>query len=281
MKVTVKCTYVDATDVMDEFVGEIITKALASIFTENEIDDADMEKAFQDAIDSVKEQKMITEDIVLTFEEGKKGYVLKDGYKELKKVASSKISEYDLGGDNNDNDEELAKNVEYNVIETTSGVALEVTNKNKETVGVSFDVIFNDENGAMLEDSSASIDALAPDQTQFVGAFITGNAYASAEVSMKAYSTSRTPVTDIAVEDNAVDNGVMVKITNNSKTDISSIEAFAIYYKDGNIIGFDNNYDSDLKQGGFSAVHINAPYDPQTYDSIAFDEYKVYVQAYE
>lgn len=100
--------------------------------------------------------------------------------------------------------------------------------------------------------------------------------YSTYEFSVKITNCLYTGVSgNVEVTSNFGEGNVMVTVTNRSGSTISTTRLTVIFYKDGNVIGYDESY-PDMYNGTSDYLQIRFPYD-ENYDTIIPDDYVIYV----
>jgi len=82
---------------------------------------------------------------------------------------------------------------------------------------------------------------------------------------------------DLTISDNNTGKEVIIKLKNTSKNTIESINVAVVFYKNDKIVGFDNNYEFDLKSNKEASMSIHVPYSKDSFEIIDFDDYEIFI----
>ena len=104
--------------------------------------------------------------------------------------------------------------------------------------------------------------------------------YSNYEINIKAEDNYYNNYSNqVDIKDNNSGEQITVQVTNNAGEDIEYVDTAVVFYRDGKIVGYDEDYSDDLRDEKTATFNINYPYN-ENYDDVTFDEYKVYVSAY-
>lgn len=178
-----------------------------------------------------------------------------------------------------------AKKVEKNISVSEEGIAADKTlvaiikNGNKESVDLEVEAVFYDEEGNSVG-SDTSYLSIYGNQEMACNFYNTPTNYSDYEINIKANESVYDNYSNkVEVKDNNTGEQLAVQVVNNAGQDINNVDVAVVFYKDGKIVGFGNDLASDLREGETSTSNIYYPYD-ENYDDVTFDEYKVFVSAY-
>ena len=178
-----------------------------------------------------------------------------------------------------------AKKIEKNISITEEGIAADNTvvasikNKNKEAVDLEVEAVFYDEEGNALGNDTAYL-SIYNNQEMACNFYNVPENYSDYEIKIKANdSLYKNFSNKVEVKDNNTGEQLAVQVVNNAGKDIENVDVAVVFYQDGKIVGFGNDLASDLRDGETSTSNIYYPYD-ENYDDVSFDEYKVFVSAY-
>ncbi len=91
LAVTISCTYVDSSAIWTSALQRMISQALVVSLSNGSENDVDIDTIFAEEAAKVTEPTFVTKDVVLYFEKGDDGYVLKEDNPGIKQVALSNI----------------------------------------------------------------------------------------------------------------------------------------------------------------------------------------------
>lgn len=178
-----------------------------------------------------------------------------------------------------------AEKIEKNISISESAEAADNTivavikNNNDETVNIEVEAVFYDADGNTLGSDSDYL-SIYNNQEMACNFYNTPSNYSDYEINIKAEeSYYKNYSNQIEVSNNNTGDQIAVQVTNNSSDDIESVDIAVVFYNEGKIVGYSNNYENDLRSKGTATANIYYPYD-SNYDDVAFDEYKVYASAY-
>lgn len=146
-------------------------------------------------------------------------------------------------------------------------------------------ITFYDANGKMLTVEDDGHDAVLPNAqvvsmvdlpTDSKGALVK---YAKYDVNITIDSKMQlyeNLTNSIRIEDNKGAKGVVARVTNNSAKMIDELELVAVYYKDGVVVGAEEESENDIGAGKVATLEFSAPMDA-SYNTVAYDSYKIFV----
>lgn len=140
------------------------------------------------------------------------------------------------------------------------------------------EITFFDANKNMVSVETDGHDAVLPG-TEVVSIRETPENYESYEIAFKYgdYGSGYENLSkDVEVQDNVGENGVVARFTNNSDKEIEELEVVAVYYKNGEVIGADEEETYHIASGEYTTLQFYPPYDSE-YKTIEFDSYKLYI----
>lgn len=88
----------------------------------------------------------------------------------------------------------------------------------------------------------------------------------------------KSALTDIEVESNIGVDNVMATVINRGKNSPSSTIVSIVFYKGGEVVGYDYHYADMESPGAEDYLKFSFPRD-DSYDSIEIDDYKIYVNS--
>lgn len=170
--------------------------------------------------------------------------------------------------------------------DTGNGVIAILSNDNSYSISLSATMVFYDEAGSMLGESSGENYYFEPGKkcaVYFSGPY--DGDYNNVEYSSfkTIYSVDSTEylisnLSDIKIVSNIGSDNVMVEITNSGNETSEYTEIGIIFYKDGEAIAYDYNYAECETPGSIDYLEFSFPYD-ENYDTIQIDSYEVYVNS--
>ncbi len=148
---------------------------------------------------------------------------------------------------------------------------------------ISVDCLFYDENGILVGKTSNEDYCFEAGKECVLGFSAPYNSdyetipYSSYEFSVKVAESIYAGVSDnIAVTSNFGDGNVMATITNNSGDQISTCKLVMLFYKGGNLIGYDEKYAEMGYNGATDYLQFDYPHD-ENYETIVPDDYVLYI----
>ena len=183
------------------------------------------------------------------------------------------------------NNKKTIKNVEYELQDTGRGVIAILKNNNKYAVSIEGKLVYLNNNGKMLDASSAYNYCLEPSAT--CALFFSGptnSSYRYVEYSNFKLSMSVTKSyydkyasSKISIKKNRGADNITIKATNKSKYDLDTIQIAIVFYDEaGNAIGYEYHYADCKEKKSSDYLSFNYPYD-EDYETIRPASYKVYV----
>lgn len=182
--------------------------------------------------------------------------------------------------------EKAVKNITYVEAETDCGFVAIVTNENNVNVHAEIEVVFYDDNEKKLSSEKTS---------GFFGpgmkcAWLFPNPrdssfnpieYSSYQVNIKATIIQHDPfinhIDDIDLKVNEIYDNIEVTVTNKSDDILENVYIAAVFYQNGNIVGYSSGGLGNLSGGGSDMVNICRPFSPNLSEVILYDNYELYV----
>ena len=301
LTVQIKCKYIDSTEFIQEFFKQAFTQAFANAFSEDqdsELSDEEMEKILRMAKAAVKDDKYVEKNIDLVFVEEKGAYKLKKVDEDFANVITAncygafKAVEEGFNEDEeadpfekaHKKEAEAEKDIAYKGTILNNGVMLEITNGYTQSIdGVNLEVSFIGKSGKTLDVTTEHITCLESGEKRMVFAQYYGdNEIQEFELNINCSIVSgqdsmENHVSDVVVKDNVGDDGLIVKVTNNAKKDLSCARVFAVFYKGDKPIFGSTEYAYDLEPNDSENLKLTLPYDRENLENIEFDSYRVYI----
>lgn len=154
-----------------------------------------------------------------------------------------------------------------------------VKNGNDKDVSIEVEAVFYDAEGNTLGSDSEYL-SIYSNQEMACNFYNTPTDYSDYEINIKAEENYYENYSNqIEVTNNNTGEQIVVQVTNNSSKQIDSVDIAVVFYNKGKIVGYSDSYEYDLRSKETATANIYYPYD-SNYDDVAFDEYKVYVSAY-
>ncbi len=173
-------------------------------------------------------------------------------------------------------------NFAYQLATTERGRLILISkNKTDKVLDVKIEIEFYDKNGTILGSDSDYVFGYAPGQEIVSSFYSAPEKYDSYKIYFDAEDSFYTPRykdIEIITNDNKETEKIIIQFKNTSDTEIKSVEAGVVFYKNGKIIGYDSDYDTTIKVGRSANLSIRYPYD-RYYDTIEFDEYRVFINS--
>lgn len=150
-----------------------------------------------------------------------------------------------------------------------------VRNDSNEILGIGDNAIAKDENGASVGATSTSEDAVSPGTEICLVNYFDETKATSFEYTLDASKEEYygSIYNDIEVETNDAGNKVVITCTNKGDSPLLFVEAYALFFKDGNVVYYDSTYitddDSEIKPGKTIASDIDS------YEE--YDDVKVFI----
>lgn len=175
---------------------------------------------------------------------------------------------------------ELSKNIKYrDYVLGDDTLLLELTNNNDIEVSFKVYIDYYDSNGDVDEDHD-SFYILEPGDTSYMSFYSYDKEYKDYKIKIVAesnyYYVSHRK--DIKIDSNVEKSygGINVSFTNNADIEVSDVEISALFYKGGQLVGYDSDFEIDIASGGKGSSYLSYPYDSD-YNDIEFDDYKLVV----
>lgn len=180
-----------------------------------------------------------------------------------------------------------SKNIKSELTDTGKGVIAILKNTNKYPVSLDATLVYMDANGKAIGKTSShnnyfesgkecALNFSAPYDGDYnaVG-------YDSYKISYKVSTLSsyiKSALTDIEVESNIGVDNVIATVVNKGKKSPSSTIVSIVFYKGGEVIGYDYTYADMESPGTEDYLEFSFPRD-ENYDSIDIDDYKIFVNS--
>lgn len=174
--------------------------------------------------------------------------------------------------------EENISIVESSQSESGKLVAI-VKNSNDEPVYVEVKVVFYDEEGNTLNSETAYMSISSNSEMSYYF-YNTPSDYDTYEFTFDAetdYYENYTNQFDITDTDTG--EQITVQTTNNSSETVDYVDVAIVYYRDGVIVGYDEDFYYDLEAGQTATFTLYYPFDAD-YEEVEYDDYKVFFSAY-
>lgn len=162
--------------------------------------------------------------------------------------------------------------------ETLNGkVVAIIKNNNTKTVDLDVEVVFYDEDDKLLGSDDTTIYAV-PKKSETVAWFYeVPEDYSKYEITVDVEeSRYKGYASDIKIESNDTGSKIVAQAEIDTKVDLDSVELITLFYKNDEIVGFDNDYEYDVEAGDTLNMNFNYPYD-SNYKTIEYDDFKVLV----
>lgn len=131
-----------------------------------------------------------------------------------------------------------------------------VRNISNETVDVSSSSLAYSEDGTMVGAANASFDALGPECTSVMYEAFETDAeinYYETEIESSKSKYYKSVIQDLSYVQNDIDKGAVFQITNDGEEAAKFVEGYALFFSNGELVGYDNIYftddDSEIKPG--------------------------------
>ena len=179
-----------------------------------------------------------------------------------------------------------SKNIGAEFTETNDGIVGILTNKNKYAITITATMIFYDESSLMVGkttsnnyyfESGKKCALIFP--VPYDSDYTNKIEYSSYKL---VYSVSnlidsiKSNLSDIKTESNIAADSVMVEVTNSGSKSPDYTVVSIVFYKEGNIIGYDYQFAAVQEPGSVGYLEFNFPYDSD-YNTIQIDDYKIFI----
>lgn len=180
-----------------------------------------------------------------------------------------------------------SKNIKSELIDTGKGVIAILKNNNKYPIAVDATLVYMDASGKAIGKSTADnyyFESGKECALSFSGPYdgdYNSVGYDTYKISYKVSflsSSIKSALSDIEVESNIGVDNVMVTAVNNGKKSPSYTLVSIVFYKDGEVIGYDRTYADMEDPGAEDYLEFSFPYD-ENYDTIDIDDYKIFVNS--
>ncbi|MDD3174631.1 MAG: fibronectin type III domain-containing protein, partial [Herbinix sp.] len=177
-----------------------------------------------------------------------------------------------------------SKNIVGEFTDLGDGIIATLTNNNRYPVYLAATVVFYDEAGQMLDESTEYNPYFEPGKQcvmYFYGPTDTDYNYISYSSYKIVYSIDSTEytasnVSDIKIMSNRGSDNVMVEVSNIGSKTSDYTQIGIIFYKDGKVIAYDYNYAECQNPGSIDYLAFSLPYD-EDYNTIQIDSYQIYI----
>ncbi len=173
---------------------------------------------------------------------------------------------------------ETTSNVEYTITKATSGDYIMIgTNKNSGINDLEITVEYYDANEVYVGESTESLDAQIMNHEFALELSSVPKSYDHYKVIIDVEKASKISYVD-KLNATSTDNGekIVGQIKNDTGEEIDYIESAIVFYKNGEIIGYDYDLSSSIKTGRTANISFYKPYDNH-YNDIPYDNYKVFI----
>lgn len=176
----------------------------------------------------------------------------------------------------NVNGSTLSKNVSVNGVAIDDSLYFFIKNNNKIAVDGKLDIEFYDANGKILGSETIHFSPIASGVEIFDECWDYPVGFSSYKTFVEVEETdSEIFYNDIEVSDNDTGEEIVVQAKNNSNKKIEEITVGIIFYKNGEIVGLDYDYEFDINSGRSAVYKFYYPFDYLKFEDIDFDNYKV------
>lgn len=292
LTVDVKCSYVDSSGFWQCYVENVLSYTMEHLWDEDAMGDEAVAQLFRDSLDQVQTETQ-TAVVTVYFEKNDKGYeVLRtsdelldvvtaglfSGLDDLEEILSGALENADFSGL-----AEGGSELPYEVTETPMGLLVMVYNNTGAQVEPWVEITYYDAQGGELSYDSNYLDVLPAGAAGLIPLLnYEGLEYASYEITASgydgSYSYDLTSYIDAEFADG--DSSVEVTLTNTSDVTAAAVDVMVVYSKGGTPVGFGTDYITDLASGASVAAYCAHPYDPASYEDLAYDSYDVYAVSY-
>lgn len=173
---------------------------------------------------------------------------------------------------------ELEKNITSKGEITELGkLVVIVNNNNSVAVDMEIEVEFYDANNTIVGSDSEDLMAVGANKEIAIDFWSTPDSFDNYKIFVDVEKSDEKDYSDkLSVSHNNTGEQIAVQATNNSEDTIEYITVGVVFYKEGNVIGYDDSIESDIKPGRSANFNIDYPYDKR-YKNIPFDDYKVFI----
>lgn len=182
------------------------------------------------------------------------------------------------------NAQKAVKNLSATTYDTNRGVLQIVKNNYSFPMELHATIVYYDADNQMIDKSSAAnyhfekgkecvLFFYAPIDSDYN--YVAYDHY-KITYSASAISFTKSNLKDIKIESNIGADNVMVEVTNDGDSTCEYTQIYIIFYKDGEVVGYDYRYANVNDPGSIDYLDFSFPYD-ESYDTIDIDDYSVYV----
>ena len=154
-------------------------------------------------------------------------------------------------------------------------------NNDKEVYDLDIKISFFDSNGNLIGSDDDFLLGIAPGQ-EFVSEFFEApSQFATYKIEiekLKSSYTSHNNDIEVSVNKNDVDEKLILQLKNTSNEEIRSVDIGVVFYRNGKVVGYDSDYETGIKVGATAILSARYPTD-EYYNSVEFDNYKVYINS--
>lgn len=172
----------------------------------------------------------------------------------------------------------LSKNINSNGAVTKKGkLIVFVENKNDVNVDMKIEVEFYDENNNIIGNDSEEINAVGSNSKIAIDMYSTPDKFDNYKIFIDAKETTDISYFDkIEIKHNSSGNAIAVQAINNSNEDIEYIGTSIVFYKDNNVIGYDDGIKDNIAPTRSANFTFNYPTDKK-YQKVEFDNYEIFL----
>lgn len=171
-------------------------------------------------------------------------------------------------------------NVKYNTYITDDGEMIIIaTNNNKDVVDIEFEIEYYDKSNKLVGSGYADISAVSKNSRFALDVYDAPKSYDSYKVYVDVEETDNISYLgklEATHNNNKDEEEVIVQVKNTTDKEIEYIGVSIVFYKDNKIVGYDDSLDGEIKSGRSANFTFSYPYD-ESYDTIYFDEYQVFI----
>ena len=173
---------------------------------------------------------------------------------------------------------ELEKNLVTSGAVTKKGkLVVFVTNNNKIAVDYEIEAEFYDKDGNIVGSDKENVDCAGANSEIAIELWSTPERFDTYQIYVDVEATDNIPYYDkIEIKHNNTKRHVAIQVKNNSNDTIEYMDVSVVYYKDGVVVGYNEDSAYDVKSGRSGNFEVSHPTD-RDYDDIKYDTYKVFV----
>lgn len=176
------------------------------------------------------------------------------------------------------NPTELEKRVKVDSAVTEDGnLVVFITNNNDVIVDIETEVEFYDANGTFVGASKGSLQAIGKGIEVALEIWDTPTNWDNYKIYTNLeQSNSYCYFDKLNVTHSNNGEKIAIQVANNSADIIESITVAVVYYQDNNVVGIEDDFESDIRSGRTANFTLDFPHDSE-YNNVKFDNYKVFV----